>query len=358
MKPEVKQRLLDETRSAVANAIGLGDATAEEVVEVIRNEHCGLRVQDLNLVTVEGDGTVELLSLTLGKVLASWVEGSGVNNVDLGVKVPNVYLSDELEFAVKHATPGLEPGVFGFPGWDALIDFLKDPDNLRRALAGWPGDEADETYLCQQCRKTYPSRKSKAPHPVCFCSGECEHAYAQKNNKLPAVGGEIPLGKPETCNLTPPSPLAEVGASKLELKQLLALVQRWRFERDPDYCDCGLCRDTRLLLPGLPYRPRVDPRRLRHGDAFTVSLGQDVKLYQRLMTASGLAETHGLPAVNRCVPVWLIAHQPAGEQAVARAQGECLRVGDRVEVDGKLYQLNSPTPGKSVCYLVEIKDPT
>ena len=81
--------------------------------EVMVNDHPALKA--LRLVNVYVDGSYDLVSLTLGCVVAS--------GATCDLSVPEYHLSDEDE-AEAAALVGTTTGD-GFPGWEAVVEFLK-----------------------------------------------------------------------------------------------------------------------------------------------------------------------------------------------------------------------------------------
>jgi len=80
--------------------------------------------------------------------------------------------------------------------------------NVKATAAGdYP---SNQIFICQNCGKNYVYGQAKeaihrelgqAGRPIAFCCAFCQRDYLQKRGRMPAVGAEIPLGKPEVCNL-------------------------------------------------------------------------------------------------------------------------------------------------------------
>lgn len=69
----------------------------------------------------------------------------------------------------------------------------------------------DQVFICQHCNEPYqfgPARDGMRDGgqtkytPLAFCSSVCGFRYYYKHGSGPRVVAEIPLGKPEPCNLT------------------------------------------------------------------------------------------------------------------------------------------------------------
>lgn len=68
----------------------------------------------------------------------------------------------------------------------------------------------EQVFICQHCSEPYqfgPAREVMRDSgqtkytPLAFCSAMCGFRYHYKHGRGPAVVAEIPLGKPELCNL-------------------------------------------------------------------------------------------------------------------------------------------------------------
>lgn len=68
----------------------------------------------------------------------------------------------------------------------------------------------EQVFICQHCTEPYqfgPARDGMRDSgqtkytPLAFCSAVCGFRYHYKHGRGPAVVAEIPLGKPELCNL-------------------------------------------------------------------------------------------------------------------------------------------------------------
>jgi hypothetical protein len=67
----------------------------------------------------------------------------------------------------------------------------------------------DQVFLCQDCAREYKYGESTSTAPLCFCTGLCQVHYKERTGReFPPVGAEIPLGKPEVCNLASALPEA------------------------------------------------------------------------------------------------------------------------------------------------------
>ncbi|MGH7175041.1 MAG: hypothetical protein ACREGR_01630 [Minisyncoccia bacterium] len=98
----------DKVRQTNRKVLGKPQERSEASV----NDHPALRA--LRLVNVYCDGSYDLVSLTLGCVIASG------GQCDLSV--PTIELNDEVEVAIAQAA-GKEWD--GFPGWEAVVEYLK-----------------------------------------------------------------------------------------------------------------------------------------------------------------------------------------------------------------------------------------
>jgi hypothetical protein len=67
----------------------------------------------------------------------------------------------------------------------------------------------DQVFLCQACNARYKygiafnliQKSGSGYDPTAFCSATCGNYYVKSHGRLPPVVAEIPLGKPEPCNL-------------------------------------------------------------------------------------------------------------------------------------------------------------
>jgi hypothetical protein len=121
-------RLLHDRRVAIADYVEWEPACVDDLPELTA----------LRLVTVTSDGTTELVSLTLGALLSSFEDG----DVSVPIGVPNVYLTVDMEkFAADEYFATADGEEAGFPGWPAVIAYLKNHPEL---LVEPPGDEEEE----------------------------------------------------------------------------------------------------------------------------------------------------------------------------------------------------------------------